>query len=157
MKITAEQLKKMIKEQIEEVKVATAGEQLAESPIPDSDWEDAFWVLKNWPRWKWTRAGLPALIQAFESAKAEATIVPISIAKIKLHKDWGRKPTAKQLKTPIIVLALPHLDSYVVLDGQHRVLELKRQGVSKIQACVLNLPYRLGMSLRGVRDIVFNP
>lgn len=113
--------------------------------IPSRDWEDAFFVLENWPYWNWVLA-VDSLRPIFDRARHKAQVEQIPVSSIKTHSDWGRVPTSESLQTPIIVMELPGGNyKYVVLDGQHRVFQHKRLGLDTISACVLHIPLKYGL------------
>lgn len=78
----------------------------------------------------------------------ELTEVPLSECHI--FEDWGRRVSGEQLNNPIIVMKLP-TGGYQVLDGQHRVLTLKKNNVPTVQAYVITLPWRFLGKSQGIR------
>jgi len=69
------------------------------------------------------------------------SVVSIPIEDILIHQDWGRRVSGDNLSTPIIVFAHPS-GKYVVLDGQHRILSLKQQGIATVTASIVNVAWR---------------
>lgn len=64
----------------------------------------------------------------------------ISIDKLLVHNDWGRRVKGSNLKKPIIVVSHPEKEGhFVVLDGQHRVITNREENQQHIEASVLNL------------------
>lgn len=120
------------------------------------DWGDAFFVLENWPNWVWNSV-VTSLEPIFARAKSKAEVKDIPLDSIKTHDDWGRIPSQENLYTPIIVMELPSGSNkrYVVLDGQHRVFQLKRLGLDSVKAYILKIPLKYGI-IDGRRTIVLD-
>lgn len=78
-------------------------------------------------------------------------IEEIDIDKLNKFQDYGRTVSAENLDKPIIAMKMPDSDVYQILDGTHRYLIKKRQGIKTISVGVVNIPWKHGIKKKGKR------
>jgi GNAT superfamily N-acetyltransferase len=121
--------------------------------ISNEDKRDALDVMKGYALQYRVNIGNYDISTELDTAFKTAKLESIDLALLKPHYDWGRRPHSD---TPIIVA---HFETgeYVILDGQHRVIEAKEKGEHNIKAFVLSLPFRSKPSHHRRRSTYNNP
>lgn len=130
----------------EAVRVALDEAKTASQPSPPSaaDMRDAWEVFRDWlsigdPYMK-SKFGLRYIDdvkQQFFSQRDNVVKLPIS--SVETFADFGRRPKGPRLKNTIVVVKIPGTKSHQVLDGQHRVHQLRSQGAKTVNAAVIVL------------------
>jgi len=114
--------------------------EIKEEFLPSKeDLSDALEVLKDWGYNTGVSSGIQSIESIFTKSVTNGKLEDIDINILKIHHDYGRVPTDGQQSIPIIVGKLRD-GKYVVLDGQHRIIQAKKNNSSTVKAFVINLP-----------------
>lgn len=123
-----------------------SSDSLLETAVSKEDLQDSLQVLKDWSYQVGAIWDVP-IDKIWNNLVNNAKIVDINLNELQPHHDWGRIPSASQMKNPIIVGKLIG-GNYLVLDGQHRIIRAKELNKEKIQALVIELPLKYSKMLK---------
>jgi hypothetical protein len=124
----------------------TLKEMATKAEVSNEDLQDSLQVLKDWS-YQVGAIWDVSIDKIWNNLVSNAKIVDINLNELRPHHDWGRLPSASQMKNPIIVGKLIG-GNYLVLDGQHRIIRAKELNKEKIQALVIELPLKYSKMLK---------
>jgi hypothetical protein len=151
--IDEELIREAVRVALDEVKTT-----LQPSPPSAADMRDAWDVFRDWlsigdPYMK-SKFGLHYIDDVKQQFFSQSTnVVKLPISSVETFADFGRRPGGSRLKNTIVVVQIPGAKSYQVLDGQHRVHQLRSQGVKTVNAAVIVLTKPKSTSDKVTNDV----